>query len=183
MVNRSGMFENGDQMTADSVLVLYVLSLLEGPVPEDVLIELLMSPGLVNYFAVCQCLTGLADGGFIVRNLDSMGKSLYDITGSGRGMLSSLKYMISGGLGAAYESYISNHKDDIKKRTRTDANWTRDSKGNIFVHCFVREGLNAVIDVTLPVSGREDAETIIANWKNNTSEKYIGILEVLLDRS
>ncbi|MBP5779650.1 MAG: DUF4364 family protein [Clostridia bacterium] len=183
MANTSGMFEDGSQMTANSVLILYVLELMEGPLPDNTLTELIMAPGLVNYFTMCQCLSALTGGGYVVRNLDSMGRAMYDITESGRDALSSMKYMISGGLGAAYESYIRNHKDDIKKRTRVDANWLRDSKGNYFVHCFVREGLNAVIDVTVPVADREDAETAVLNWKNNAAEKYVGILKVLLDRS
>ncbi|MBO4327207.1 MAG: DUF4364 family protein [Clostridia bacterium] len=183
MANTGGMFEDGSQMTADSVLILYVIDLVGGPLQDDMLTELIMGPGLVNYFTMCQCLSGLARGGYVSRKLDSMGKAMYDITVSGSEALASMKYMISGGLGAAYESYIRNHKDDIKKRTRIGANWTRDAKGNYFVHCFVREGLNADIDITVPAADREDAETIILNWKNNAAGKYVEILKVLLDRS
>ncbi len=183
MSNISGMFENDSQLNADGVLILHVLKTVEEPVPDDTLTELIMAPGLINYFSYCRCLSGLIEAGFVRRNLDSMGKALYDITESGCSVLSSLRYMISGGLGAAYESYISNHKDDIRKRTRIDAGWTRDAKGNYFVHCFVREGLKAVIDITLPVADREDAEAIVSSWKKGASDKYIGILKTLLDRS
>ncbi len=183
MQKTGGMFEDGTQMTANGVLILYVLDLMEGPLPEDILTELIMAPGLVNYFTMCRCLSGLINEGSVLRELDSMGKAMYDITASGKETLASMKYMISGGLGAAYESYIRNHKDDIKRRTRIDANWLRDAKGNYFVHCYVREGLNADIDITLPAADREDAETIVGNWKNNASRKYVEILKVLLDRS
>ena len=183
MTKSGGMFESGSQITANGVLILYVISLTGQPIPEDLLTELIMAPGLVNYFTMCRCLTGLIDGGYVVRELDSMGKAMYDITGSGSEALASMKYMLSGGLGAAYESYIINHRDDIKRRTRVDANCLRDAKGNYFVHCFVREGLNADLDITIPVSDREDAETILRNWKNNASKKYVEILKVLLDRS
>ena len=183
MSNRSGMFENGSQLSADGVLILRVLEIIGEAVPDDTLTELIMAPGLVNYFSYCRCLSGLTEAGFVSRNLDSMGKALYDITASGSSVLNSLKYMISGGLGAAYESYITNHRDDIRKRTRIDAGWTRDARGNYYVHCFVREGLKAVIDLTVPVADRDDAEQITASWKNGASEKYVAILKTLLDRS
>ena len=118
MKKTGGMFENGAQVTADSVLILHILKLMGEPVTDSALTEILMGPGLVNYFTSLQCLSVLTEEGLVRRSLDSMGKAMYDITVSGEDMLASLKYMLSGGLGAAYESYIANHRDDIKKRTR-----------------------------------------------------------------
>ena len=90
--------------------------------------------------------------------------------------------MISCGLGAAYESYIAARRDEIMKRNRVDAVWTIDAKGNYFVHCYVKEGMTAIIDITVPVADKSDAEYIVAGWKESPSEKYIGILRSLLDR-
>ncbi|MBO7407755.1 MAG: DUF4364 family protein [Clostridia bacterium] len=183
MKNKNGMFENDTQMTADGVLILHILSLLGEPVPDTLLTEIIMGPGLVNYFTAGQCLSALVDAGYASRSLDSMGKALYDITESGRGVYESLKYMLGGGLGAAYESYIRCHRDDIKKRTKIDATWTQDTKGNFFVHCFVRDGMRAVVDITLPVADKQDADYIVNAWKNNSSKLYFEVLKKLLNRS
>jgi hypothetical protein len=86
-------------------------------------------------------------------------------------------------LGAAYESYIRCHRDDIKKRTKIDATWTQDTKGNFFVHCFVRDGMRAVVDITLPVADKQDADYIVNAWKNNSSKLYFEVLKKLLNRS
>jgi len=179
-MNKSvGMYENGAQLTAESVLILHILELLGEPVSDRVLTEVLLAPGLVNYFSAHSCLAGLTDGGYVARKLDSIGTVMYDITGSGRETLKSLKHMLSGGLGAAYESYVENHRADLQQSLRVDGVCSEDRKGNLLVHCYVRDGLQCYFDLTVPVANKADADAAIRNWRTDSARIYIEILKTL----
>ncbi|MBR5280723.1 MAG: DUF4364 family protein [Clostridia bacterium] len=175
------MYENGEQYTANAVLVLHVLKCVGEPITDFYLTDLMMGPGLVNYFTMEQCLDQLTEGGFVTRRLDSMGIALYSITEKGEEMLSSMKYMLSGGLGARYEAYVRKQKAEISGKMHIDATCFEDSNGNLYVRCFVRDGLMGVVDVTLPVGNKEDGEQICTAWRNDSSSMYIQLMKALYD--
>lgn len=179
-MNRAvGMFENESQLTAESVLILHILDIIGEPVSDRVLTEVLLEPGLVNYFSAHVCLSGLISAGFVSRKLDSIGTVMYDITGSGRETLKSLKHMLSGGLGAVYESYVRNHRADLEQSLRVDGVCSEDRRGNLLVHCFVRDGLQCYFDLTIPVADRDSANKVIMNWRGDSARIYLEMLKLL----
>lgn len=177
------MFENGEQYAADQVLVLFVLDTLGIPVSDNHLTDLMMGPGLVNYFTYVQCLDDVVKAGFVQRRLDSMGIATYSLEEQGKAMLAAKKYMLSGGLGARYETYVSQHRNEIRQQMKIDANTFEDSQGNLFIRCFVRDGLNCIVDITLPVPSRSDAEAICKAWRSNSSAMYVEIIKAMYNQS
>ncbi len=175
------MYENGEQYTANTVLVLHVLKCMGEPVSDLHLTDLMMGPGLVNYFTMEQCLQQLTDGGFVDRRLDSMGVAIYSLTQAGEALLDSMKYMLSGGLGARYAAHVKQHSAEIRGKMHVDANCFEDSKGNLYVRCFVRDGLMSIVDITLPVASKADGEQICKAWRNDSSSMYIQLLKALYD--
>ena len=136
MTEISGIYENRAQITANGVLILHVLSRLGAPVTDRCLTDIIMEPGLVNYFTYTQCLFSLVESRFVERKLDTLGNVLYDITESGVSAEKSLSYMISGGLGAAYDTFIERNLKTLERKMRIETLTTEDSKGNIFVRLF-----------------------------------------------
>jgi hypothetical protein len=43
--------------------------------------------------------------------------------------------------------------------------------------------MRAVVDITLPVADKQDADYIVNAWKNNSSKLYFELLKKLLNRS
>ncbi len=175
------MYENGEQYTANAVLVLHVLKCVGEPITDFYLTDLMMGPGLVNYFTMEQCLNQLTEGGFVERRLDSMGLAIYTLTEKGEDMLTSMKYMLSGGLGARYEAYVRKRKDEVSDKMHIDATCFEDSNGNLYVRCFVRDGLMGIVDVTLPVANKHDGEQICKAWRSDSSSMYVQLMKALYD--
>lgn len=175
------MYESGEQYTANAVLVLHVLKCVGEPISDFYLTDLMMGPGLVNYFTMEQCLQQMTDGGFVERRLDSMGIAVYSLTEAGEEMLDSMKYMLSGGLGARYEAHVRKHGAEVRGKMHVDANCFEDSKGNLYVRCFVRDGLMGIVDITLPIASKEDGEKICKAWRNDSSSMYIKLVKALYD--
>lgn len=175
------MYENSEQYTANSILVLHVLQCIGEPVSDYHFTELMMGPGLVNYFTIEQCLSQMIENGFVERSLDSMGVAMYSLTESGASLLDSMKYMLSGGLGACYAAYVKAHAKEIRQQMRIDANCFEDSKNNLYVRCFVRDGLMCLVDVTLPVATKEDADKICREWRTNPSNLYVKLIQALYE--
>lgn len=175
------MYENGEQYTANAVLILHVLKCVGEPITDFYLTDLMMGPGLVNYFTMEQCLDQLTDGAFVARRLDSMGVAIYSLTEKGEEMLSSMKYMLSGGLGARYAAYVQKHKEEVTGKMHIDATCFEDANRNLYVRCFVRDGLMGVVDVTLPVANKTDGEQICKAWRSNSSSMYIHLMKALYE--
>ncbi len=175
------MYENGEQYTANAVLILHVLKCVEEPITDFYLTDLMMGPGLVNYFTMEQCLDQLTAGDFVTRRLDSMGIAIYSLTEKGEEMLSSMKYMLSGGLGARYAAYVQKHKAEVTGKMHIDATCFEDSNRNLYVRCFVRDGLMGVVDITLPVASKEDGEQICKAWRSDSSSMYIHLMKALYE--
>lgn len=175
------MFENSEQYTANKILILFILDKLGVSLTDNFLSAALLGPGLVNYFTVQECREDLIAKGCIKRELDSGGTVLYSITDKGRERLSQMQYMLTGGLGARYEAYIDEHKDEITRAMYVNADCFEDSAGNAYVRCYVREGTNCIVDVKLPVANKNDGAAICEAWKNRTSDIYLQLMKTFYD--
>ena len=173
------MYENNEQFTANKVLILHILDRLDTFVSELYLTEILLSPGLVNYFSAQQAIDQLISMGFINRVLDSNGLPVFCITEKGRDISRSLSYMIAGGLGARYDRYIEENKEKIIEKMHVNADVYSDENDNFYVRCYVREGTNCIVDIKVPVANIKDASSIDLAWKNNSMKMYLEITETL----
>lgn len=172
------MYENNDQLTANKVLILHVLDRLDSFVSELYLSEIMLTPGLVNYFSIQQAISQLVSMECIDRILDSNGLPVFCITDKGRDIAQSLSYMIAGGLGARYDKYIDENKDNILRKMNTNADVFEDEHDNYYVRCYVREGTNCIVDLKIPVGNRKAASAIAEAWKNNSTKMYLELTEL-----
>lgn len=172
------MYENNDQLTANKVLILHVLDKLDMFVSELYLTEVILAPGLVNYFSMQQAIAQLVSMEMIDRILDSNGLPVYCVTNKGREIASSLSYMIAGGLGARYDRYIDENKEKISQKMNTNSDVFEDERGNYYVRCYVREGTNCIVDLKIPVGSRKAACAICEAWKLNSTKMYLELTEL-----
>lgn len=175
------MFENSEQYTANKILILFVLDKFEMKMTDNALNAVLLGPGLVNYFSIQECKEDLIAKGCVERLLDSNGSVLYCITEKGKERLNQMKYMLSGGLGARYEAFIEENRTELEKSICVNADCLEDTKGNVYVRCYVREGANCIVDLKLPVADRKDGARLCETWKKNTSDIYMQIMKTFYD--
>lgn len=174
------MFENDSQELENDVLILYVLGQFDISITEKSLTEIILSPGLVNYFSFQSSLTRLLKDKLINILTDTDGINMYSITEEGLGILTTLEGSISPAVRNTYDEYLAREKNKISNETNINAYPFIDSNKNQCVRCYIRENGNKIVDIRLPVPDKETALMMCANWKSNA---YLILMQIMTDIS
>lgn len=161
------MYENEKQILENDILVLYIINSIGISISEKVLTEIVLTPGLVNYFSFQDSLQKLIDNKFIDVFNDNDGLALYGITDDGKVALSALESMLTLPMKNAYDQILLSEADKIKAEMNISAYHFIDINGNNAVRCYLRENGNKIVDIKFPVPDKDTALEICANWKSN----------------
>lgn len=174
------MFENDSQQLENDVLILYVLCQFDVSIPEKALTEIILSPGLINYFSFQTSLTRLLEDNLITGYTDTDGVTMYAISDEGRAILSTLSDTVAPAVRGTYDTYLAKEKNKITMETNINAYPFIDSNKNQCVRCYIRENGNKIVDIRIPVPDKETALMMCANWK---SDAYSILMQIMTDIS
>ncbi|MBP1588254.1 MAG: DUF4364 family protein [Clostridia bacterium] len=161
------MYDNKDQDLQNSILVLYVLGNFDIALTEQSLNELVLTPGLINYFSYREALSTLLKNGFVSAFSDNDGLMLYSITEEGRISLSNMENLLVPHLKAAYDEELLKAKSRVIRETSIYAYPFIDINKNQSVRCYIREKGNKIVDLKFPVPDQDVAEAICESWKRD----------------
>lgn len=171
-----------DLHAEDKLLLLLALDILDMPITNIYINDLLLQPGYMNYFNIQTALSELVEIGCVDRIPDSDGIPMYSINEKGREAFHEFSYLLPDGLATRYEEHIENNKDQVKRLVEVNASVFTVGKDDYFVRCFIRDKGTYVIDLKLPAASREDANEICKAWRENSSEIYADIVKILHNR-
>ena len=69
---------------------------------------------------------------------------------------------------------------ELKNENSVLSDYYKTTNNEFAVRCRLKEHGNPMIDLTLTVHTKEQAEAICANWKDQTAEVYAYLMELLL---
>ena len=167
-----------DLHAEDKLLLLLALNILDMPITNLYINDLLLQPGYMNYFNIQIALSELVDSGFIDRIPDSDGIPMYSINEKGREAFKEFSYLLPEGLATRYEEHVENNRDAIKKMVEVNASVFTDGNNDYYVRCFVRDKGIYKIDLKLPAANQQDANEICKAWRDNSSELYAEIIKI-----
>ena len=173
------IFENNDQLTENKLILLYIIDKLGIPLSGLYITEIVLEPGLMNYFSVQAALNDLVGSKLLTRYPDNDGIPIYDISKLGHEALHSFKKLIAPGILAHYNENLSKNASKIRKEMEINAYYFTDSNNEFYVRCFVRIEGTYTIDIRLPAADKKEAGEICANWKNNTASIYLEIIKAV----
>ncbi len=173
------MFENTEQQTENKLILLFVLDKFGSPITGMYITDLILKPGLMNYFSSQMALNELVETFLVDIIPDNDGIPMYSINEKGSEVLHSLKHIIPVGIATRYDEYIEKEKDNIKKQLEINAQYFSDSNGDYYVRCFVRNNGTYIIDIKIPVANKSEAILICKNWQQNTASIYTNILKAM----
>lgn len=172
------MYEDNSQQIENEVLILYVLSKFDVSITEKSLTEILLSPGLINYFGFQTGLGKLLDEKLIIAYTDTDGVNMYGLSEDGKRLLDTLIPTVSPAVKNTYDAYLAKEKNKIAMETNINAYPFIDSNKNQCIRCYIRENGNKVVDIRIPVPDRETALQMCANWKTNA---YGILMQIMTD--
>ena len=172
------MYEDNSQQIENEVLILYVLSNFDISITEKSLTEILLSPGLINYFGFQTGLRKLVDEKLVNTYTDTDGVNMYSLTEDGTRRLETLLPAITPAVKNTYDAFLAKEKNKIAMETNINAFPFIDGNKNQCIRCYIRENGNKVVDIRIPVPDKETALQMCANWKTNA---YGILMQIMTD--
>lgn len=171
------MFENEEQLTENKLILLFAINKLDLPLTGLYINDLLLEPGLMNYFTLQIALNELVASQLLDRLIDAHGIPMYTITQKGKNTLNAFSNMITPGMAALYDMLLDKISQKLKKELEVNSYYFTDTDGNYYVRCFAREKGVYIIDLKLPAADKKEASKICTNWCNNTASIYMSIVK------
>ena len=171
------IFENEDQLTENKLILLFAINKLDLPLTGLYINDLMLEPGLMNYFTLQIGLNELVTSNLLDRIIDDHGIPMYTITEKGKNALEAFSALITPGMVALYDKQLEKVSQKLKKELELNAHYFTDVAGNYYVRCFAREKGVYIIDLKLPAADKKEAGKICTNWCNNTASIYMSIVK------
>ncbi len=166
-------------LTLYKLIVLYMLSKVDFPLTNAQISEFVLGMGYTTYFKLQQTISELLEAGFITEE-SARNRTFYHLEQEGRETLSYLKSRISPAIRRDIDNFLAEKRYDLKNETSVKTNCYRNSNMEYSVRCQIMENHLPLIDLTLTVPSKSEAETIMDNWTQKNQEVYALIMSHLL---
>lgn len=168
-----------DLDTMYRIMILYMLNKLEYPLTNTQITNFILEKDYTNYFTVQQTLSGLLSSELITAE-STHNNTRYRITEEGRETLRFFSDKISPGIKKDISDYFEEHHFELKEETSSYADFYKASGSGYQVRCQIRNLEETVLDLTLHVSTREQAQAVCDNWQKQKDEVFALLMDNLL---
>lgn len=175
------MSENTQELAENKLLLLYILKKINTPVSNNKFTQIILENNLINYFILQQYIDELLTSSFIEYvNPDNNHKMA--ITKKGLKVLDLFENMISKDKIQIVNSYLEKQFWNIKKGLSVNANYISENNNNFMVQLNAQKGEKVLINIKLHIGSAEEASKLCKKWKNDYSELYNKIINLLLKK-
>ena len=133
----------------------------------------------ISNFFLSEVLGDLVDADLILAE-STHSNTQYTLTAAGKETLGFFKDKITDGIEADVIKFFEKNKLEFRQENSILADYYKTTNQKYAVRCQVRSDSNTIIDLTLSVSTKEQAEAICNNWKNQNEDVYAYLMDMLL---
>lgn len=174
------MYENSSELAENKLLMLYVLKSIKKPISNTQLTEIILENNFINYFTFQQYLSELEASKFVEYH-DVNDKKLLILTEKGDNVLSLFKDRISPSKISIANEYIKEKIESIKKELTIHADYTLGASDSFIVDLKAIEDQSLLMELKLSVPSKNQATLICNKWKENPSEIYTNVINLLIN--
>lgn len=174
------MYESSSELAENKLLMLYVLKSIKEPITNTQLTEIILENNFINYFTFQQYLSELEDSKF-VEYYEANDKKLLRLTREGDTVLSLFQDRISPSKISIINNYIKDKLELIKKELTIQSDYTISDNDSFIVDLKVIENQGLLMELKLSVPTKSQAVSICSKWKENPSEIYNNVINLLID--
>jgi predicted transcriptional regulator len=174
------MYENSSELAENKLLMLYVLKAIKKPISNTQLTEIILENNFINYFTLQQYLSELEESKFVEYH-DINNKRLLILTEKGDNVLSLFKERISPSKLSSTNDYIKEKIESIKKELTIHADYTLGNTDSFIVDLKAIEDDALLMELKLSVPSKNQATSICNKWKENPSQIYTNIINLLIN--
>lgn len=132
-----------------------------------------------DYFRVQEVIGNLVDADLILAE-STHSNTQYTLTSAGKETLEFFSDKITEGITQDVINFFEENKMELRQETSVIADYYKTTNQNYAVRCQVRSDNNSLIDLTVSVKSKEQAEAICANWRKQHEEVYMYLMDTLM---
>lgn len=160
------------------LIVLFVLKESKQPLNTEQISKLCSEFDDITYIDVCMFIDSLKNSGYIDEIYQNE-KSFYIITEIGLDILSELIELVPGISLLNMKNILKDKMENYKQDYEVDTIILPIKKDEYKVSCFIKDGNDELINLTIYAGDKENAKKISHNWKENADELYGKIIELM----
>lgn len=168
-----------EPFTIYKLTILHMLDKAGFPLTNTQISNFFLEKEYTDYFRVQEVIGSLCDADLILAE-STHSNTQYTLTAAGRETLGFFKDKITEGIAADIKSFFETNKMEFKQENSILADYYKTTHQNYAVRCQVRSDSASLIDLTLSVKTKEQAEAICNNWKNQNEDVYAYLMDILL---
>lgn len=168
-----------EPFTIYKLTILYMLDKAGFPLTNTQISNFFLEQEYTDYFRVQEVIGDLVNADLI--NFESThSNTQYTLTAAGRETLGFFKDKITDGIENDVKRFFEKNKLEFRQENFILADYYKTTNQNYDVRCQVRSDSTTVLDLTLTVTTKEQAEAICNNWKNSNEDVYAYLMDILL---
>lgn len=168
-----------EALTQYKLIVLYMLDHVDFPLTNTQISNFVLEKEYTTYFTIQQAISELISAG-LIRTESTHNNTHYYITSAGRETLSFFPDKISAAIKTDVLSYFAENKMELKQEISVLADYYKTTSQEFAARCQIKEKDRSLIDLTITVKTREQAEAVCANWQKQNEEVYGFLMDLLM---
>ena len=168
-----------EPFTIYKLTILNMLDKAGFPLTNTQLTRFFLDLEYTDYFRVQQVIGDLVDAD-LIRAESTHSNTQYHITAAGKETLGFFKDKITDAIETDIYKYFEENKLELRAENSTLAYYYKTPQQDYAVHCQVRQDSHNIIDLTITVKSKDQAEAICSNWKNQNEDVYAYLMDILL---
>lgn len=133
----------------------------------------------ITYFDICSYMQELKSNNYIEETLSDSGSPLYSITSSGLSTLQELLELIPGVNLHNIKKIINKNIVKIKTDFSIDNVVVPVKDDEFKVTCYIKEGNDELVSITMYASNKDQVRNITRNWNNDAESIYEKLLDMM----
>lgn len=168
-----------EPFTIYKLTILNMLDKVDFPLTNTQISGFFLDQDYTDYFRVQQVLNDLAETD-LIRPESTHNNTQYFITAAGKETLEFFRDKITDAIERDTIAFFEQNKMQLKTINSVVADYYRTPGHTYAVRCQFRERDVSLIDLTLIVNKKEQAEAICNNWKNANEDVYAYLMDILM---
>lgn len=170
-----------DPMTLYKLMNLYMLKQVNFPLTNSQLTDFFLAHEYATYFTLQQALNELAEAG-LIKAKSNHSTTRYEISREGEETLDFFGKNIPAAIISDMNQYLKEHKFRMRNEAGFVADYYKSTNQDYIVHCELREGKVPLLDLSLSVPDKEQAESMCSQWKEKSQDIYSYVMKSLMEQ-
>ena len=169
-----------EPFTIYKLTILYMLDKAGFPLSNTQLSNFFLEHDYTDYFRVQEVIGNLVDANLILAE-STHSNTQYTLTAVGKETLKFFSDKITEGITQDVLNFFEANKMELRQETSVIADYYKTTNQKYAVRCQVRSDNSNIIDLTISVKTKEQAEAICANWRKQHEEVYMYLMDTLMN--